>query len=841
MKTNFYIKSKNSPLGGFRGLFLLTICLFAINTIQASDFTKGNLVILSVGQSSETLSDAGNTVFLNEYDTTGTLVQSIQMPNSGRTKLILSGADYYSGYLNRSTDQKYLTLAGFNASIGQVTDLDASDPTSVNRIVAVVDASGSYDVSTKMTDVTCTPRGVASTNGKDLWMSAPTGVAETKNYGGILYTQLGNTTRTADINRRKIIWSNAKLFNQDGYDMLFSCYSYAGDGNQRLYGFVTEDEYKDIYNDKEYSQIPKEFSSSSDFGYAESSFSQLPNTLTDFVFIDQNSSIRGLDVAYFCSCETSSGSLTKSYCTDVLSSSSTYYQISDNSYYYFGITEGSVSECLVVLYATRLNNSTGNYELVKITDQSGYNGDPSGKCTIEVLATAASGTAFRGIDFAPQTESDKKVQTVSGLEYEIEKTYGDERFKLDATATSTGNTISYAIADNSVATIDANDYVTIVGAGETTIAVSIEGNDTYKDFDATLTLTVDKAYQIQVSGPSFIRENGYCMKTTVDDDFSLTTVLSSGLTPYYVSDDDAVVSVDEETGLAHIEGEGTCNLYVIEDGNDNYESFTSTYILKVESSSKQTISNFDNMEVAVGSSDFTLSATASGGGNITYSSDNYDVATIIGSTVHVVGHGQATITAYQAGDSDHDPVTATATLYVKYTQTITGLKDTIFVNVDNTSFYLPTSTSAELAPSYDVYNNDVVSVDNSTAYVDIHKIGETAITASQSGNDDYMAATSITFILKVVAAGAGVDDIKSEQGFVAINTSDKNIAVFCKGNYNDVDWQLYSLSGNAIASGNITSVNSGDIITLNAAVNSGIYLLRLTTGDNESFCLKMVK
>lgn len=72
------------------------------------------------------------------------------------------------------------------------------------------------------------------------------------------------------------------------------------------------------------------------------------------------------------------------------------------------------------------------------------------------------------------------------------KTYGDEAFELNASASS-GLSVSYTSSDQSVAKVSGNT-VTIVGAGTTTISASQPGNNTYNPATTVeQTLTVAKA------------------------------------------------------------------------------------------------------------------------------------------------------------------------------------------------------------------------------------------------------------------------------------------------------------------------------------------------------------
>jgi hypothetical protein len=88
----------------------------------------------------------------------------------------------------------------------------------------------------------------------------------------------------------------------------------------------------------------------------------------------------------------------------------------------------------------------------------------------------------------------------------------------------------------------------------------------------------------------------------------------------------------------------------------------------------QTIAGLSDMTQTVGDADFDLSATASSGLAVTYASSNTAVATISGSTVHVVGVGSTTITASQAGNDTYNAATnVTATLTVNAASTSKNL------------------------------------------------------------------------------------------------------------------------------------------------------------------------
>lgn len=78
----------------------------------------------------------------------------------------------------------------------------------------------------------------------------------------------------------------------------------------------------------------------------------------------------------------------------------------------------------------------------------------------------------------------------------------------------------------------------------------------------------------------------------------------------------------------------------------------------------QTITGLSDITKTVDDADFDLSATASSSLPVSYTGSNASVATISGSTVHIVGAGTTTITATQAGNDEYEAAEATITLTV---------------------------------------------------------------------------------------------------------------------------------------------------------------------------------
>jgi len=114
---------------------------YAGNT-SATAFTAGNLAVLRIGDGTETLASSGNSVFIDQYTTNGTLAGSIALPDSATNALIISGSASSEGALTRSADRRLLVIGGYNVALTNSASSLASS--TVPRALGVVDALGSF-------------------------------------------------------------------------------------------------------------------------------------------------------------------------------------------------------------------------------------------------------------------------------------------------------------------------------------------------------------------------------------------------------------------------------------------------------------------------------------------------------------------------------------------------------------------------------------------------------------------------------------------------------------------------------------------------------------------------
>ncbi|MEW7291126.1 MBG domain-containing protein [Aquimarina sp. 2304DJ70-9] len=213
---------------------------------------------------------------------------------------------------------------------------------------------------------------------------------------------------------------------------------------------------------------------------------------------------------------------------------------------------------------------------------------------------------------------------------------------------------------------------------------------------------------------------------------------------------------DVVTGsLSRVAGE-TLGNYVVNQGTLNAGSnYNLTFVpgnLTITNLIPQAITFGPLADRIFGDADFALTATGGASGDpVTFVSSNPSVATISGNTVTIIGAGTTTITASQAGNA-----TYAAAIDVQQILTVNKGDQTITfaslanVSEDDADFNLNATASSGLAVTYISSDPSVATVSGNT--VSIIGLGTTTITASQTGDSNWNAATDVMQTLTVVEA-----------------------------------------------------------------------------------------
>lgn len=229
------------------------------------------------------------------------------------------------------------------------------------------------------------------------------------------------------------------------------------------------------------------------------------------------------------------------------------------------------------------------------------------------------------------------------------KYVGDADFDPMASASST-LPVQYTSSDSTVVTIT-NGKIHIVGSGAATISASQPGNNLFNAATAVSQLiTVNKLVQT-------ITFNALPAKNVNDTDFVTGASVNSGLPLSYTSSDSTVAVV--VNGNIHITGAGNTNITALQNGNFAYLPASAVTQNLTVNKLTQTITFNALPAKRPGDADVTLTATASSGLTLSYTSSNTNVAVISNGKLHIIGIGTTVITASQAGSGTYKPATAT--------------------------------------------------------------------------------------------------------------------------------------------------------------------------------------
>jgi hypothetical protein len=173
-----------------------------------------NLVVVRVGDGSQTLTTSGNSVFLDQFTTNGTYLNTIFIPDSGASPLIESGPDLNGSTLTgtaltRSANKRLMALSGYKVGITNTTALQATFPTNVPRGVVTIDSSSQITLAVADTNAYSGVhfRGAATDGTNNFWGS---GSAEGTWYFGL--NSPSNLVQTTFPNTRSVDIFNGNLY-----------------------------------------------------------------------------------------------------------------------------------------------------------------------------------------------------------------------------------------------------------------------------------------------------------------------------------------------------------------------------------------------------------------------------------------------------------------------------------------------------------------------------------------------------------------------------------------------------------------------------------------------------
>jgi hypothetical protein len=348
--------------------------LSGITPANAADFAPGNVVVHRVGTGSAALSNAAQPVFLDEFTSSGSLAQSVALPTTsapGLNRLTESGTATSSGLITRSVDGCYVMVSGYDAALGTASLTGSTVP----RVVARVDSSAAVE-SYAFTDSSYSGdnfRSVASTDGTALWMG---GTASAAANAGVRYGVFGSTLTGTQVSATITNIRQTHVFDGQVY------YSNASGSNARI-GVLSPG-------------LP------TGSGATMTGLPGIPTSTVSpygFALLDLSAAVAGVDTLYLADDAGGAGIRKYSLVAGTWTANGLITAAGAR-----GLAARSVPGVGVEIYSTTGGSgATGGGTLWRVVDTAGYNATPSDTSAADnVIATAATNTAFRGVSFAPE-------------------------------------------------------------------------------------------------------------------------------------------------------------------------------------------------------------------------------------------------------------------------------------------------------------------------------------------------------------------------------------------------------------------------------------------------------
>ena len=321
---------------------------------------------------------------------------------------------------------------------------------------------------------------------------------------------------------------------------------------------------------------------------------------------------------------------------------------------------------------------------------------------------------------------------------------------LSVTATaSSGLPVTFSMVTPSVCTVSGN-IVTLVAMGTCTIRASQAGNAVYSN-----AIDVNQSFTVTASGTPVSQTISFGPlgnKPFNSPPFELSATASSGLPVSFSSLTTAICTVSGN--IVTPVAVGTCTIRASQAGNTTYnpapnvdQSFAITSGLLSQTITFGALSN-----KALGTPPFTVSATASSGLPVSFSSLTPAVCAAAGNTVLVVAVGTCTIRASQAGNTTYAPApnvdqSFAVTVLISQTITFAALGGKTY---GDPPFTVSATASSGLPLSFSSLTTSICVVSGNT--VTLFAVGTCTIRASQAGNAVYAPAPNVDQTFSVARA-----------------------------------------------------------------------------------------
>lgn len=379
-------------------------------------------------------------------------------PSGSNNRFTLEGDSSAVGSLALSADGRYVTLAGYTQPLG--TTLGNSSDTAP-RVVARVDSLGNVNTTTTLsTNFTQEKiRGAVTSDGSGFWVTGHGNTANPK--GGMVYAKLGTSTPTVLFTKASVSPENSALNNTRTVQIAGGNVYFGSEkgtaGIFRTTGLPTT------------AQAPTSAAAFGGDGSGPVSLLLLRHEAggtVDTMYVVQET-VGIFKFSLSGSTWTNRGKVASGSFAGVA-----------------GKVDGSGDFRLYAISGTGAANT-----LVKMTDTAAFNAAPTAGAPT-VVSTAAAGTAYRGIAFAPHDESVEEpvaaTPTIELSDTSLSGTVSDPTNPtVDVTVAQSGveaAKLSVAASATSKASVAAIGGVGVTGSGATrTVSVTPAGGVGYAD------------------------------------------------------------------------------------------------------------------------------------------------------------------------------------------------------------------------------------------------------------------------------------------------------------------------------------------------------------------------
>jgi len=318
-------------------------------------------------------------------------------------------------------------------------------------------------------------------------------------------------------------------------------------------------------------------------------------------------------------------------------------------------------------------------------------------------------------------------------------------------------------------------------------------------------------------------------KTTIQYGDQLTAPKLSnpnGLTVAYYSSDEAVATVDN-AGTVTVTGGGTAAVSAFFSGNSDYYPTTASYLIEVLKLSPELSFSSDKLSCQYGKNIIEPSLVNPHKLAVTYSSSNHNVTLVDASTgkLNLVNEGTAIITATFNGNSIYNAGSASYTITVeKNSAGLAFAKKIVIGSVGEANMEPLLYVESGCTVTYSSSNTDVAEVDAATGMLTVKSNGQSTITATFAGNEQFTPASDFYFLNVVDDATALRLDANGD-GRVTITDAVTVVDYILTGSRPAGSITLKTNSGSIMAGGRAT-------ITVKST-HGGIIMARATGGDKD--------